>query len=107
MAENITRLTKTDGYLYISVPWVWRYHAYPDDFFRFSWRGVETLFPAFSWADKYYSTTVDGEFVEITEKTKDMDNRMAEVVNVGNGQARKYLPYFMVNMMGVKKSWQN
>lgn len=103
MAENITRLTKTDGYLYISVPWVWRYHAYPDDFFRFSWRGVETLFPGFSWSDRYYSTTVEGEFVEITEKTKNMDNRMAEVLNLGNGQARKYLPYFMVNMLGVRR----
>jgi len=42
----------------MSVPWVWRYHAYPDDYFRFSWRGIETLFPEFSWSDKHYSTTV-------------------------------------------------
>ena len=102
MAENITRLTKPGGCLFISVPWVWRYHAYPDDFFRFSWRGVETLFPGFSWSNRYYSTTVTGEFVEITENTRDADNRMAEMLDVGGGRSRKYLPYFMVNMMGTK-----
>ena len=81
---------------------MWRYHAYPDDFFRFSWRGIETLFPGFSWSDKCYSTTVAGEFIEIGEKARDADNRMAKMVELGGGQSRKYLPYFMVNMMGTK-----
>jgi len=102
MAANIARLTKPGGFLFMSVPWVWRYHAYPDDFFRFSWRGIETLFPGFSWSDKYYSTTVTGEFIEISEKSRDADNRMAELLDLGDGRSRKYLPYFMVNMMGTK-----
>jgi SAM-dependent methyltransferase len=41
MADNITRLVRPGGRLYVSVPWVWRYHPYPDDYFRFSFRGVE------------------------------------------------------------------
>ncbi len=53
MAENITRLTRPGGRLYMSVPWVWRYHAYPDDYVRFSWRGIDTLLPEFSWSDKH------------------------------------------------------
>lgn len=103
MAENISRLTKPGGCLYMSVPWVWRYHAYPDDYFRFSWRGIETLFPAFTWEQRYYSTTVTGEFFEITEEHKDADNRMAAFIDVAPSQSRKYLPYFMVNMLGVKR----
>lgn len=102
MAENITRLTKPDGCLYMSVPWVWRYHAYPDDYFRFSWRGIETLFPNFFWTERYYSTTVIGELVEISEELKDADNRMAKLVDLGEGRTRKYLPYLMVNMLGIK-----
>jgi SAM-dependent methyltransferase len=103
MAENITCLVRPGGLLYMSVPWVWRYHAYPDDYFRFSWRGIETLFPAFAWRDRYYSTTVTGEFFEITEESKDADNRMATLLRVTPAQNRKYLPYFMVNMLGAKR----
>ena len=103
MAENITRLMAKGGRLYMSVPWVWRYHAYPDDYFRFSFRGVASLFPGFDWATPYYSTNVEGEFVEITEGVKDADNRMALMAANKAGAQRKYLPYLMVNMIGVRR----
>lgn len=103
MAENITRLTKPGGRLYMSVPWVWRYHAYPDDYFRFSWRGIETLFPDLFWDDRYYSTSVIGEFFEISEQQKDADYRMTEYADLGQDRKRKYLPYLMVNMLGIKR----
>jgi SAM-dependent methyltransferase len=102
MAENITRLMAKDGRLYMSVPWVWRYHAYPDDYFRFSFRGVEALFPDFRWSTPYYSTNVEGEFVEITEANRQADDRMAVHVANKQGAQRKYLPYLMVNMIGVR-----
>ena len=103
MAENITRVMAKDGLLYMSVPWVWRYHAYPDDYFRFSFRGVMSLFPGFEWDTPYYSTTVQGEFIAVTEENKDADNRMAAHSDMPDGQKRKYLPYLMVNMIGRKK----
>jgi len=99
MAENLSRLLRPGGSLYISVPWVWRYHAYPDDYFRFSPRAVETLFPAIAWTRATYSTTVPGEHV-------DLDLRDFREVDTGwrfkDGQ-RKYLPYLMVNMLGTKR----
>lgn len=101
MAENITRLVRKGGKLFMSVPWVWRYHAYPDDYFRFSFRGVISLFPGFSWDTPYYSTTVPGEFVEITPENLGADNSMAAMSQTEKG-ARKYLPYLMVNMIGTR-----
>lgn len=103
MAQNITKVMAKGGQLYISVPWVWRYHAYPDDYFRFSFRGVISLFPDFAWDTPYYSTTAQGEFIPITEENKGADNMMAVVVDAPNGGKRKYLPYLMVNMIGRKK----
>jgi hypothetical protein len=103
MAENITRLMARGGRLFISVPWVWRYHAYPDDYFRFSFRGVVSLFPEFEWATPHYSTTVEGEFVEITEGNMQADNQMAVTATTPAGAQRKYLPYLMVNMIGVRR----
>jgi hypothetical protein len=45
MAENMTCLLKTDGRLCISVPFSWKFHGYPCDYWRFTHEGVKKLFP--------------------------------------------------------------
>jgi len=104
MAENLTRLMAPGGKLYMSVPWVWRYHAYPDDYFRFSFRGVTALFPDLDWGPAVYSTNVEGEFIPIPAEDPGVDNVMAKhaAVEGGGSAVRKYLPYLMVNMIGVR-----
>ena len=103
-AANLTRLIRPGGLLYMSVPWVWRYHAYPDDYFRFSHRGVTTLFEEFEWSSIFYSSTTTDEFVELHDgNVEGIDNKMAILVDVGRGQKRKYLPYLMVNMLGTRR----
>jgi SAM-dependent methyltransferase len=111
-AANLTRLIRPGGLLYMSVPWVWRYHAYPDDYFRFSHRGVISLFEEFSWSNAYYSSTTAGEFVEISGtasesasgKTRGEDGKMAVLLDNGQGVKRQYLPYLMVNMLGTRRA---
>jgi SAM-dependent methyltransferase len=106
-AANLTRLIRPGGKLYMSVPWVWRYHAYPDDYFRFSHRGVMSLFDEFDWANVFYSSTVPNEFIPVTtEEGQGSDNRMAMAGDAGNGRKRKYLPYLMVNMIGTRRAGQ-
>src|SRR3954468_3412896 len=100
-AGHLTDVIRPGGALYMSVPWVWRYHAYPDDYFRFSWRGVMELFPAFTWSAICYSTNVPGEFVDITPENAGVDNSLAAHADTAAGP-RKYLPYLMVNMLGRK-----
>jgi len=94
MAENITKLMGDGGKLYMSVPWVWRYHAYPDDYFRFSWRGIESLFPKLKWDQAYHSTNVENDIFPIITKS---DSNRARII-----EKCKYLPYLMVNMVGHK-----
>ena len=104
LAANLTRLVRAGGMVYISVPWVWRYHAYPDDYFRFSPRAVQALFPLFSWRHATYSSTVPGEHIDLDlSNLKEVDNRLAQHAQTPNG-ARKYLPYLMVNMLGEKRA---
>jgi SAM-dependent methyltransferase len=100
MAQNIARLLRPGGRLYVSVPWVWRYHPYPDDYFRFSFRGVRSLFDGFDWDMAYYSTTAEGDFYPIDETQPGIDNDMAVVVKSHGDRRRKYLPYLMINMIG-------
>lgn len=101
MAANITRLLRPGGALYVAVPWVWRYHPYPDDYFRFSWRGIAEIFPGISWSRMAYSTTAADEFFDITGDGFGIDNGLAKFVETPKGQ-RKYLPYLQVHMLGVR-----
>lgn len=101
LAEHLTSVIRAGGALYMSVPWVWRYHPYPDDYFRFSWRGIIELFPSFTWTNVTYSTNVPDEFFPIDANNPGIDDSMATFVEAPAGK-RKYLPYLMVNLLGFK-----
>ena len=103
-AANLTRLVRPGGHLYISVPWVWRYHPYPDDYFRFSPQGVRSLFEEFTWAHACYTTNVVGEFFDIPEVDPGVDDQMRAVIPNAQGHKRLYLPYLMVNLLGVRRA---
>ena len=103
LAQHLTSVIRAGGALYMSVPWVWRYHAYPDDYFRFSWRGIMELFPSFEWTNVCYSTNVPNEFFDIVAENPGIDDSMAAYAETPGGK-RKYLPYLMVNMLGFKST---
>lgn len=102
-AANLTRVLRPGGRLYMSVPWVWRYHAYPDDYFRFSQQGVRALFEGLEWSNVAYSSNVPGEFVDIPLPDPGIDDHMRKAMMTPEGQKRVYLPYLMVNMLGTRK----
>jgi SAM-dependent methyltransferase len=43
-AANLRRLLADDGVALVSVPWVWRFHGYPSDYWRFSPEALKFLF---------------------------------------------------------------
>lgn len=53
MAQNMTALLRPGGKIYLSVPFAWKFHGYPSDYWRFTHEGVKKLFPrlAFDGAD--------------------------------------------------------
>ena len=103
MAQNIERLLKPGGTLFISVPWVWRYHSYPDDYFRYSKAGIESLFERLVFTNAHYASLVPGEIISIDEYPE-ADNMMHLMKDIGDGYQRKYLPYLSVNMIGTMDS---
>lgn len=104
MAEHLQSLLKPGGALYLSVPWVWKYHAYPDDYFRYSWRGIETLFDKLKWSYLYYCTSVPGEFFPVglgkdNSRAIYFDGNEMSVFNTEH-KGRKYLPYLEIHGIG-------
>lgn len=45
MCDNISRLLKNEGLLFVSVPFSWKIHGYPSDYWRFTPDGIKVLFP--------------------------------------------------------------
>lgn len=93
-ADFITNILHPDGYFFISVPWIWRWHGYPDDYFRYSFSGIKSLFPHIEWI--YQGTcSQDGRHEEYKLDQTINDNHK---ILKYNGQ--KFLPYTMINMLG-------
>jgi len=48
-AENVQRWMRPGATIQISVPFVWRVHGYPNDYWRFTVEGIKVLFPEVEW----------------------------------------------------------
>lgn len=49
LAANLERLLEPGGTLFVAVPFCWRSHGYPDDYWRFTPSGLRALFPQIVW----------------------------------------------------------
>lgn len=98
LAENIQTVLAENGALMSCHPWVWRYHKYPDDYFRFSPKGIMALFPELKfWLPMFYASSVQGEFFSFSDDDG-VDNNLAYF----NQEGRKYLPYLQSMMTGTR-----
>jgi hypothetical protein len=91
LANNIQKLMSQTAAVYSCHPWVWRYHKYPDDYFRFSPKGIQSLFSGLNcWLPQYYATYKQGEFLPFSK------NDFA----IFDAHGRKFLPYLQTIMLG-------
>lgn len=69
MADNITLLLQEKGQICISVPFSWKIHAYPNDYWRFTPEGIRRLFPKlqFDLDQALAATSKKGEFQKIDD----------------------------------------
>ncbi len=93
-ARNLTLSTKSRGLLYTSLPWVWRYHRYPDDFHRFHASTTDRLFEKTKVIARAWSTSPDCKLYPFKPN---FDQELSQVIN-----GIKYLPYLMLHELRVK-----
>ena len=55
VVSEIFRILKPGGIVYVNVPFIFPYHADPDDFYRFSYRGITILCEAFEHIDSGFN----------------------------------------------------
>lgn len=63
LAANVERLMEPGATLFLSVPFVWRIHGYPSDFWRMTVDAVRLLFPAIEWRALRYVNELGGDDV--------------------------------------------
>lgn len=52
LAANLERMLKPGGTLFVSIPFVWRVHAYPSDYWRMTPEALPELFPHVDWQQR-------------------------------------------------------
>ena len=69
MAENISHVVASSGTLFLSVPFTWRFHGYPSDYWRFTPKAVRYLFPDFQFQNDLstISSNVPGDVRNLTD----------------------------------------
>jgi SAM-dependent methyltransferase len=55
VVKEMHRIIKPGGLVFISVPFIFPFHADPDDFYRFSYRGIDILCEDFERLDSGFS----------------------------------------------------
>lgn len=85
VAENLEDSLTLGGSILISVPFVWRVHAYPSDYWRMTREAMPILFPRISWRLNVY--LVNGQVQTVVKGLNQNNKRYmqrAQVVCFGN-----------------------
>lgn len=59
LCQNIDALMKIGSTITLSVPFVWREHGYPNDYWRMTKSAIKVLFPNIKWSGlEYFSENI-------------------------------------------------
>lgn len=84
MAGSLEQCLKTDGTILVCVPFVWRVHAYPSDYWRMTAEALPILFPRVDWLKRKY--LANGRFRKLVPALSGSDGPFlarAELVGFG------------------------
>jgi len=89
VSENLQGMLRPGGSIYLTVPFIWRHHGYPFDYWRITHSALPVLFPQIEWKNVGYLT--GGQFIEGPQK------------KYGRQDGHKFLIKSEVVGFGVKK----
>lgn len=127
-ARNIERILRPGGVAYVATPWSQAFHAAPDDYWRFSVRGLMLMFARLDIVSSFYSggdVGLDVAYRVVRDGKPDLepqaagveqglfqlvldheDNRavLARQATERLPVSRTYLPTLFVNVVGRRKA---
>ncbi len=123
-AGNIVSLLAPGGLVFVQVPWVQAFHAFPDDYWRMSLSGVAALFPGLDLVDAFWSggssdvsyrivrdgrpvfgleaRTLEAHLFQVLLTAEDNRRFLAGLAERRLYLSRGYMPAMVVNYLGRK-----
>lgn len=101
-AKAIHQLLAPGGHLYYGGPWTWGYHAYPGDYFRISFDGLEVLFPELEWRQRWYMSTKENVGLELDPRREKRLFRLHKVDGLSAVLTDIGMPYLNLGAVGQK-----
>lgn len=93
--RHLLDVLKNGGLIYLALPWVWRYHKYPDDYNRFHSSTLDYLCKDTALRLRAWSTSPDCKLHPYDPNFDQNHSRIIDGV--------KYLPYLMLHEARLKK----
>jgi hypothetical protein len=85
MAANMEKALVNSGTILISVPFVWRVHDYPGDYWRMTPDALDIIFPHIEWIERGF--LIGGEVRKLVRGLNTEDGgiymQRAETVGIG------------------------
>jgi hypothetical protein len=108
-ARNLTDATAAGAHLFVSVPFSWRFHGYPSDYWRFSPEAIKFLFPGFEFQASagIISTHIVGDVVPLPENLNEfavVTKRRGPLGLKWLGGHRYVLKPTMIGMLGTRRA---
>lgn len=106
VASNIEKFLAPGGKVFFVGPWVWGYHPYPDDYWRISFSGLQTLFPNVEWHDWWYTGTNEkvGFRIKQLRNERKVFQVKSEITADIDTISDRYMPYLNVFAIGSKRA---
>jgi SAM-dependent methyltransferase len=82
-AKQAQRLLAPGGWLFVSVPFCWRYHGHPDDYWRFTPQAVDFLFQGLELQpgrSEIWAGGIDERTVATIDETRKYANRLKKLL---------------------------
>ncbi len=73
LAANVERVMVDGATILVCVPFTWRIHAYPNDYWRMTAASLEVLFPSVTWLATGY--LVEGKHCKLIPRKNDSHGR--------------------------------
>lgn len=106
-SRNLTDIIELGGVLFMSVPFVWRFHGYPSDYWRFTPRAIKFLYKEFTWADHLSETSANFPNSAMEADTSDPrvvnERAMASASSAQMDGPPYFLAPTMLSMIGYRK----
>jgi len=86
LAANLERLMEPGATVFVSVPFIWRIHAYPSDYWRLTPEALKSIFPGVAWEALMYASDVLTEAKRARATQVDGHPYLARTETVGFGR---------------------